>query len=255
MNIKETKRIFLSTAAVMIIGMTVFSTRMAADAKEEMLQGNTGVTAPVEAETASADEGAAPEETDESGIVVTTNLSTLDVDEQVAGRTPWVTDEKLQKNRVPEVNQLIRDFLIARLSGDRATLETLVDDPAVLDLEDMAERVNGIAGYTSVDCYTLPGPENESYMVFVAVSERITGISDTVSGLDGFYVRPDQNGELKIVLGEISDDVQLELNKLYEHPDVAALIDDVNQKFLDEVNASEELQAYIRELMQASSEG
>ena len=135
------------------------------------------------------------------------------------------------------------------------TIAQLVDDPTVVDMDDLADRVRGISGYASVNCYTLPGPEEGSYMVFVEVSERIEGILETVSGLDGFYVRPNEKDELKVVLGEISDDVQIALNELFEREDVSELIDSVNKRFAEELGGSEELQEYFRNLWQSSAEG
>lgn len=157
-------------------------------------------------------------------------------------------DKGLEKNAYQEVNDLVISYMNAKLEGDEKKLAKLVDDTGYLNMTDIARRTERIEEYTTIDCYTLPGPEEGSYMVYVYSEVKVEGIDTLASGLDGLYVRPDGKKGLRICMGEVSDEVQKALSEDSEREDVKKLIQEVNEKFVQEVKKDEKLAAYYEEL-------
>ena len=73
---------------------------------------------------------------------------------------------RLNKNAVPEVNELLQQYYQAAADGDMDTLNTLVntyDEDTQIYLEKMSGHIEY---YQNVACYTKPGPVDGSYIVY-----------------------------------------------------------------------------------------
>lgn len=170
------------------------------------------------------------------------------------GAVETLTTEKgLEKNAYPEINDLITAYLNAKLTGDEKTLAGLVDDASYLDMTDVKRRTERIEEYQTIDCYTLAGPEEGSFMVYVYSEVKVKGIDTLVSGLDGFYIRTDDAGKMTITMGEVSDEVEAQLDADKQREDVVKLIQDVNRKFAEEVQNDGQLAEYYEELQKADA--
>ena len=77
-----------------------------------------------------------------------------------------ITDEAMQMDAFPEVNDLMRKYYDAAAAGDVATIESIkssVDEKEKIIIEKKSEYIES---YPTVTCYTKSGPVADSYMVF-----------------------------------------------------------------------------------------
>lgn len=237
MNLGNKKIILAAAAAVVVIGaVTLGATLKGKDDSTELEK------IALEQEMLDEMEDQQPEDTQE-------------VTEQPEDTTPEpetvetvAEDKGLQKNAHPEINELITAYLQAKLECDEHKLAELVDDVSYLDMTDIQRRTERIEEYTTIDCYTLLGPEEGAYTVYVYSEVKVTGVETLVSGLDGFYVRTDEMGKMTITMGEVEEEIQEQLLANALREDVAQLIQEVNEKFLEEMENDEDLAAYYEEL-------
>ena len=181
-----------------------------------------------------------------------TTSSAVGGNENEEGAVETITKENgLEKNAYPEINELITAYLNAKLAGDEKKLADLVDDVSYLDMNDVKRRTERIEEYQTIDCYTLAGPEEGSFMVYVYSEVKVKEIDTLVSGLDGFYIRTNDAGKMMITMGEVSEEVEAQLTADREREDVAKLIQDVNRKFAEEVKNDGQLAEYYEELQKA----
>ena len=93
-------------------------------------------------------------------------------------------------------------------------------------------------------------------MVYARTETKIKGIDTAASSLDGFYVRKDANGDFKIILSPLADEVQKIIDEDIKRDDVSALLSDVNTKFANEIKNDKKLADFFTKLQnrQAGSE-
>ena len=225
---------------VMGIGMITWTTRLATMDESTKIEEN---------ENKNPDPAGEDENGEKTPEIDGTTSSAIGQKEEGEGAVEALNPDKgLEKNAYPEVNALITAYLNAKLSGDKEKLGDLVDDASYLDMTDVKRRTERIEEYQTIDCYTLIGPEEGAYMVYVYSEVKVKGIDTLVSGLDGFYIRTDENGKMTITMGEISDEVQAQLEADEQREDVVKLIQDVERRFAEEVQNDVQLAEYYEEL-------
>lgn len=154
----------------------------------------------------------------------------------------------LMKNAYPEVNKLIEDYYKARLELDKDKIGKLVDNVSYAGIEELPQMMKNFESIKLAECYTIDGPEEKAVMAYAKTETKIKGIDTTASGLDGFYIRPDANGELKIVLSPVSNEVQKIIDEDTKREDVVALLSDVNTRLAHEIKNDEKLEAFFSKL-------
>jgi len=162
----------------------------------------------------------------------------------------------LMKNAYPEVNKLVEDYLKARLAVDKDKIGKLVDNVYYAGIEELPQIMKNFETIKLVDCYSIDGPENNAMMVYARTETKIKGIDTAASSLDGFYVRRDANGDYKIILSPLTDEVQKIIDADIKREDVSALLSDVNTKFAHEIKNDKKLADFFTKLQnrQAGSE-
>lgn len=247
MRFKYKKLILTASGSIMLLGMVIFSTRNslntnAAD-KPAVASNKTDTTSAtgivsntVNGEAASTD-AIDTEKTDNTG-----NTDNADKTDNAKGVS------LLMKNAYPEVNKLIGDYFKARIEVDKDKIAQLVDDVHYAGLDDLPMIVKNIESINLLDCYTIDGPEEKAMMVYARNEVKFKGIDTPASSLDGFYVRPDNTGDLKIVLSPVSNEVQKIIDEDTKREDVGALLSDVNTKFAHEIKSDKKLADFYGKL-------
>ena len=112
--------------------------------------------------------------------------SEIETVENVTGE-PIDTTDPLLENAYPEVNDLISRYFTALQEGDEETLTSLRDNTGTADLLRIQENSSHIEAYTNISCYTKPGLEADSYVVFAYYEVNFQGIDTTLPGLAPLY--------------------------------------------------------------------
>ncbi|MCR5799243.1 MAG: SH3 domain-containing protein [Lachnospiraceae bacterium] len=166
-----------------------------------------------------------------------------------------ISDEPLEVDAYPEINELMRKYYDASAAGDVATIEsikTAVNDKEKIVITKKSEYVES---YPVVTCYTKKGPIEDTFMVFAYYEVKLKDYDNTAPGLNAWYVCKREDGTYYI-----NDDEQDEKLKNYckiisVQDDVVDLNNTVNVKFNEVVNSDTELAAFLEllpELLTAS---
>lgn len=156
-----------------------------------------------------------------------------------------ITDEAMQMDAFPEVNDLMRKYYDAAAAGDVATIESIkssVDEKEKIIIEKKSEYIES---YPTVTCYTKSGPVADSYMVFAYYEVKLVDYEKVVPGLNAWYVCKDATGKLYINDDEQDEKLANYCKIISVQDDVVDLNNTVNVKFNEAVSGDEELAAFL----------
>ena len=246
MYFKYKKMIITASCSVMLLGMIVFSTKnpMGTQAADNLLvvtKDNTTVVSKASLKTIDAGnlEVDSPDGQSKvsSGAIASGNNT-----DNAKGVSI------LMKNAYPKVNKLVEDYLKARLAVDKDKISQLVDNVYYAGIEELPKMMKNFESIKLADCYTIDGPEEGAMMVYAKTETKIKGIDTPASGVDGFYIKPDANGDLRIVLSPVANEVQKIIDEDTKREDVVALLSDVNTKLAHEIKSDEKLATFFSKL-------
>lgn len=246
MYFKYKKMIITTSCSVMLLGMIVFSTKnpMGTHAADNLLvvtKDNTTVVSKASLKTIDAGnlEVDSPDGQSKvsSGVIASGNNT-----DNAKGVSI------LMKNAYPKVNKLVEDYLKARLAVDKDKISQLVDNVYYAGIEELPKMMKNFESIKLADCYTIDGPEEGAMMVYAKTETKIKGIDTLASGVDGFYIKPDANGDLRIVLSPVANEVQKIIDEDTKREDVVALLSDVNTKLAHEIKSDEKLATFFSKL-------
>lgn len=153
---------------------------------------------------------------------------------------------KLKKDTVPELTELIQQYYTAMSASDVTTLEQIVSEVSDEDKDIIRRKKDYIEGYYNVTVYSKLCPGEGSYLVFAAYDIKFKNEETMVPGLETFYVKTSKDGNLYIYKGtDVEKDVEEFIDEQIESKTVKALFDDVNSRYVDALASSPSLLEFI----------
>ena len=154
----------------------------------------------------------------------------------------------LEENAYPEINALIEQYYQAAAEGDIDTINSIKDYSEQTELLQIQEKSNYLEGYEDINCYTKPGPEENSYVVYASYYAKFKDIDRTVCGLNTFVVCQNSDGEYYIH-DCTNDEAMREYRiKVTKQDDVVELFNRVQVEYNEAVTEDEELAAFLTQL-------
>lgn len=162
---------------------------------------------------------------------------------------------ELKKNEIPEINALMEAYCQAKSSCDAETMYQLYRKTDTSDIEEvraqMELRSKYIESFQNINCYTEPGLDDQSYVVYVSADIKFR-VTDTLApNLMWCYVTQDENGEFYIVENP-SQEVLDYVARIEQTEDVRLLAAQISQK-LEEAAASDTRLASAYGILKAGS--
>ena len=154
----------------------------------------------------------------------------------------------LEENAYPEINALIEQYYQAAAEGDIDTINSIKDYSEQTELLQIQEKSNYLEGYEDINCYTKPGPEENSYVVYASYYAKFKDIDRTVCGLNTFVVCQNSDGEYYIhdcTNDEAMREYRINVTK---QDDVVELFNRVQVEYNEAVTEDEELAAFLTQL-------
>ena len=160
-----------------------------------------------------------------------------------------VPDVPLERDAVPEINELVSTYYEAMVEGDTDTMSKLMyklDDTEVLKAQETSKYIES---YPTLEVYTKTGPKENTYMVYVYAEVKFYDYEKPIPGMTAYYACQDENGNYYLnVDGEEDEDVLNYMRELNLQGDVIDLNNKVAVTYNDMVAEDEELRQFIVDL-------
>ena len=161
---------------------------------------------------------------------------------------PVPDDIQLEQNAYEEINSFFTKYYNALAEAD---FDTLADMGEVLD-DDVKAKRTVRAGYTedyeNMSCYTIEGPESDSYIVFVYYEIKFKNIDTLAPGLSTFFIIKDGDSFKLKDIGSLPDNEKEYITEVASSDDVQKLLEDVDVLYQKNTEADATLAAFMTSL-------
>lgn len=159
-----------------------------------------------------------------------------------------VSEEPLEENAYPEVNELVKNYYKALADGDMDNVvanRNYTEDTERIRLEKKSEYIDS---YENIICYTKKGLLENTYLAYVYYEVKFKDIDTLAPALNTLYICPNESGKLYIYEGEIDDNVSSYLKALSTQDDVLDLFNRVQVSYNEVIEKDEKLNEFLTEL-------
>lgn len=162
-----------------------------------------------------------------------------------------VPEVPLELNAYPELNSLVMTYFEALANGDAdgiVAIQSGLDDMERIRIEELGKYIEG---YPTVEVYSKPGPEENSYIV-IAYTQMVMSYypEDYLPGYTSFYVCTNEEGSLFINKGSVPEEVSEYIRKVILQDDVVELCNKIEVEYKDICLNKPELFTYMSEVEQ-----
>ncbi|MCD7817714.1 MAG: SH3 domain-containing protein [Lachnospiraceae bacterium] len=156
------------------------------------------------------------------------------------------SEESLVKNQ-EDVLSVATSYWTAIGDQDFDTLEALCGKTFDEDARAKVEAMDvAVESYDDIITYSKSGLTDGSYVVYVYMELKLTGIDTEAPTLRQMYMEPDSDGELLVVqTGDYTSEITAYVQERQTDSDVQALIQDVSDTLEERCEEDEDLQQYI----------
>lgn len=167
------------------------------------------------------------------------------------------TEEAFQVDAYEEVNALFEQYYTAYAAGDMDTLASIATPLSENEKIYITQYSQYLEACQNIKCYTKSGLDDKSYLVFVTMEFKFTGVDTAAPGMDYFYVRTNDDGSLYIDnlysqynRGTQENAQDTSVKSLFEHAemqeDVIALQNEVWTRYEDVIASDENLATMVQ---------
>ncbi len=144
-----------------------------------------------------------------------------------------VADVPLEKDAIPEINDLFNKFYTAMVDGDTDVMSELLSYPDAEEILRAKETSKHLEAFSTMEVYTKPGPREKTYIAYVYVDLKFYDYEKPVPGMRTYYVCTNEDGNFYINNNGIeSDEVLQYIRELHLQEDVI----DLNNKVAADYN-------------------
>ncbi len=166
---------------------------------------------------------------------------------------PVPENAKLEQNAYEEINSFFTEYYQAVAKGDT---DKMAEMGNTLDEEDKA-KLQVKAGYTedyeNMSCYTKPGPEPDSYIVFVYYEIKYKNIDSLAPGLSTFYLCTNSDGSYYLKdIGSLPQNMKDYITEIANQGDVQNLLAEVDKLYATNTESDPTLAAFMDSLQTKS---
>lgn len=156
-----------------------------------------------------------------------------------------VPDVEFEVDAHPEVNELVQKYFRAATDGDTNTLLSICSELDETEQIRIEKKSDYIEGYDEIKCYSKPGPEANSYILFVYYKVKFKNISTPAPGLTSLYIRTKEDGSLYVYDGELSESVTNYIKAICAQDDVVNLLNEVDKEYGKAADSDEDLTKFM----------
>lgn len=180
-------------------------------------------------------------------------LSAADDGESVeAGDGEGQNGEELDTNH--KILNVIQTYFQAEEDGDADTLNQIVDTPNPVTEEHLSMINEIITDYQNIVCYVIDGLDETSWVTYISYDIKFLNVDQTAPSLDRFIIRQRDDGTMYIDMRPADEEMSTYLEEVRSRSDVRQLYTDVNNRYIQACNASEDLSELVDMLNKGSLE-
>ncbi len=161
---------------------------------------------------------------------------------------------ELEENTHPELNTLVRTYYDAQAAGNIETVTSLNAYLNEIETIRVQELSKYIESYPTLDVYTKPGLEENSYVAYVYSEVKFSDMEKALPGMQTYYIGMDDAGEYFINDGTYDDTIWNYIREVTLQDDVVDLNNKVVVAYNDMLAEDEELNEFIAYLKEKINE-
>lgn len=197
-------------------------------------------------------------------VTVSVALNLKNQDELAQKRLEMEPVEEVQVDETPEpegtenvymeldtgspIRTLICTLYNALALGEEDTMQRVLRGIDKVDILYNMEMSKYIESYPVVEVYTKPGYDKDSTIAFVYYKLVFKDHEEQFPGFKGYYICTDEQGELYINEGEVSEDVATYIDQMASQDDVVEFYNRVDVEYKELLMAHPELLEYYSEM-------
>lgn len=136
----------------------------------------------------------------------------------------FTTRFSYQTNANQDINALIITYLNGMAKCDQETLQSCVVDPSQFNnMATIQSQSKIITAYSNINCYTVPGLDDTSTIVYAVANISIVSIESTPLDMLGPYYVVEKNGNYLIDNTMLSQDITDYMDKVNRTTDIQEL--------------------------------
>ncbi len=151
---------------------------------------------------------------------------------------------ELEENAHPEINQLIRAYYDAQVSGDTEVISSLNTGLSELEMIRIEELSKYIDSYPELTVYTKPGMTENTYVAYVYSEVLFTDAGQALPGMQTYYIGLNDEGSYYIQ-GTYDDTIKKYIEEVTLQDDVVDLNNKVVVAYNELLAEDEELNEFI----------
>ncbi|BBF43176.1 hypothetical protein lbkm_1862 [Lachnospiraceae bacterium KM106-2] len=168
--------------------------------------------------------------------------------------TANVETTEVEKDAHEEVNNIVKQYFQYSLKGDADSLDKIVSDAEQVTKEELQRKYEYIEGVKNIECYTLPGPDENSYVVYVYYEYKFVNIDTLAPGMSRYYVCAGSDGSLKLLLNQVDDVVKDVLQRSEQNPNIISLKATVQKKYEEALTKDTKLKEFVDTINKTSQQ-
>ena len=151
-------------------------------------------------------------------------------------------DGLVEEGQTSPIAKLVGEYFEAIKTADVDALERIIRPSDAHETEDVLQKkAQRSEGYLNIQCYTLPGPVDNSWIVYVYYEEKYININTPAPNMNRFYVCMDENGSYYIDKNTRTPEYNAWLDEISRREDVNNLLNEVNVRMEEAVSSDENL--------------
>ena len=207
-------------------------------------QTNAGDGTEISAEGTEEQPGAEMDGTGETGEGETAEIETAEGETGSGEADPAAADgsaedaaedgqDGLRRSDIPEITALMEEYCAAKVSCDAEAMYRIYGRTDMTGVEELEQRMQWRARYVedieNVDCYILPGMEDNSYVTYVTADIKFRVTETLAPTIMWCYVRQEDDGTWHIVENVTAEEAEYAA-KAEQSESVRRLAAEVNEK-------------------------
>lgn len=164
-----------------------------------------------------------------------------------------IADMTMEENQNSEIYTLVATYYNAIALGDIDTIHTIsnyLDETESIKIVKMSDFIDT---YPYLQIYTKPGPYENTYIAYVYFKVTVSGYEEQMPGLKTFYICMNEEGQLYINEGEVSDDEMNYISTINQQEDVVELQNKISVEWTELCKGNPELLEYMNEAVNTAN--